>query len=198
MNGATRAALIALLAVGVAPTGPVHDQNARYLTQVDHLLYATPDLDLGVATIEKLLGIHATTGGQHLGFGTRNALVALGPLMYLEIIGPDPDQPKPAGPRRFGIDDLKGPKLIGWVSRATALDALVTRARAQGIALGDALSGGRKRPDGTMLTWRYTDPSAVIEHRLIPYFMDWDDSPHPATTAAPGARLVALRAEHPD
>jgi Glyoxalase-like domain len=175
-----------------------HAQDNRYLAQVDHLLYATPDLDLGIATIENLLGVRAAIGGQHLGFGTRNALIALGPSIYFEIIGPDPAQPKPAGPRRFGVDDLKEPKLIGWVSSATHLDALVVSARAQGIALGDALSGSRKRPDGTELTFGYTDPSAVIEHRLIPYFMDWGTSPHPATTSPQGARLVALRAEHPD
>jgi hypothetical protein len=197
MDRVTRAALLALLG-GIVSLTPVSAQDTRYLGQVDHLLYATPDLDVGIASIDKLLGVHATTGGQHLGFGTRNALISLGPLTYLEIIGPDPGQPKPAGPRRFGIDDLKAPQLIGWVSRSTGLDALVVRARAQGIPLGDALSGGRKLPDGRMLNWRYTDPSAVIEHRLIPYFMDWGDSPHPATTSAKGARLVALRAEHPD
>jgi hypothetical protein len=173
-------------------------QEDRYLAQVDHLLYATPDLDLGIHTIETLLGVRATAGGQHMGFGTRNALIALGPLTYLEIIGPDPAQTKPAGPRRFGVDELKEPKLIGWVSRATGLDALVVRARAQGIELGAALSGSRTRPDGTLLTFGYTDPSAIVEHRLIPYFMDWGTSPHPATTAPQGARLVALRAEHPD
>src|SRR5438128_5248411 len=117
MNRPTRAGLIMLLAGAIALTGPVHAQDTRYLAQVDHLVYATPDLDLGVATIEKLLGVRATTGGQHPGFGTRNALIALGPSMYFEIIGPDPEQPKPAGPRRFGIDELKEPKLIAWVSR---------------------------------------------------------------------------------
>src|SRR5262245_35503170 len=197
MRKPTHALFLSLLLLALlAPVG--HTQDNRYLAQVDHLLYATPDLDLGIARIENLLGVRAAIGGQHLGFGTRNALLALGPLIYLEIIGPDPAQPKPAGPRRFGIDDLKEPKLIGWVSVATQLDALVVRARAQGIALGDALSGSRKRPDGTDLTFGYTDPSAVIEHRLVPYFMDWGSSPHPATTAPPGARLVALRAEHPD
>ena len=45
--------------------------------------------------------------------------------MYFEIIGPDPAQPKPAGPRRFGVDDLKEPKLIGWIAVAKQLDALV-------------------------------------------------------------------------
>jgi hypothetical protein len=192
-----RAMLWLLLALSLTASRTLA-QGTGYLGQVDHLLYATPNLDLGISTIEKLLGVRATTGGQHLGFGTRNALIALGPLIYLEIIGPDPEQPKPSGPRRFGIDDLKEPKLIGWVSRATDLGALVVRARAQGIALGDALSGSRKRPDGTSLMFGYTDPSAVLEHRLIPYFMDWGTSPHPATTSPQGARLVALRAEHPD
>lgn len=186
-----------LLALSLTAAGALA-QGDGYLAQVDHLMYATPDLDIGVSTIEKLLGVRATTGGRHLGFGTRNALIALGPLIYLEIIGPDPEQPKPPGPRRFGIDDLKEPKLIGWVSRAANLEALVVRARAQGIALGDALTGSRKRPDGSLLTFGYTDPSAVIEHRLIPYFMNWGTSPHPATTSPQGARLVALRAEHPD
>jgi hypothetical protein len=72
MNMAMRAALAVLLASTLVLTRPVRVQNDRYLAQVDHLLYATPDLDLGVATIERLLGVHATTGGQHLGFGTRS------------------------------------------------------------------------------------------------------------------------------
>ena len=63
---------------------------------IDHLVYATPDLDLGIDTIERLLGVRATPGGQHLGAGTRNALVALGPGTYLEIVGPDPaNSPNP-------------------------------------------------------------------------------------------------------
>ena len=96
--------------------------RATLLAQIDHLVYATPDLDLGIATIDKLLGVRATPGGQHPGLGTRNALVALGPASYLEIIGPDPEQPKPAGPRRFGIDDLKAPRLLTWVAKGRDLD----------------------------------------------------------------------------
>jgi hypothetical protein len=168
------------------------------LPMVDHLVYATPDLELGIRTIEGLLGVHAAAGGQHPGLGTRNALVSLGPSTYLEIIGPDPEQPKSSQPLRFGIDSLETPRLVGWVAKATQLDEVVRRAHAAGVGLGAVVAGSRKRPDGVVLAWRYTDPSIVIERRLIPYFIDWGSSPHPAASAPQGARLVALRAEHPE
>jgi hypothetical protein len=168
------------------------------LAKVDHLVYAAPDLEVGIKRLEDLLGVRATPGGQHPGLGTRNALIALGPSTYIEIIGPDPDQPRPVGPRRFGIDDLEAPRLVGWVAKGIELEQLVSRARRSGVALGDVISGSRKRPDGVVLSWRYTDPNVVVADRLVPYFIDWGKSPHPAVTAAPGVTLVALRAEHPD
>src|ERR1700722_11791488 len=196
--------MVASLAVsiGLASAGhAVQGDSDNILARVDHLVYATPDLDVGIKRLEDLLGVRAAPGGQHPGLGTRNALIALGPSTYIEIIGPDPDQPKPAGPMRFGIDDLEAPRLVGWVAKGIELEQLVSRARRSGVALGDVISGSRKRPDGVLLSWRYTDPSVVIADRLVPYFIDWGTSPHPAataTTAAPGVTLVALRAEHPD
>jgi hypothetical protein len=49
-----------------------------------------------------------------------------------------------------------------------------------------------------MLTWRYTDPRTLVADGIVPFFIDWGTTPHPAATAAGGASLVALRAEHPD
>jgi hypothetical protein len=168
------------------------------LRQVDHIVYATPDLSLGIETAEKLFGVRATPGGQHPGLGTRNALIALGPSSYLEIIGPDPDQPKPAGPRRFGIDDLKAPRLLTWVAKGKSLDTFAADAKAHGVDLGAVIPGSRNRPDGVVLKWTYTDPQTVLADRLIPYLIDWGTSPHPSATAAKGVTLVGLRAEHPD
>jgi hypothetical protein len=168
------------------------------LVRLDHLVYATPDLQLGIDTIEQRLGVKATPGGQHPGLGTRNALVALGPTSYLEIIGPDPEQPKPTGPRRFGIDDLQAPRIVRWVVKTSELASVSEKAAKAGIKLGGLAIGSRRRPDGVVLTWRYTDPATVIADGLVPFFIDWGTSPHPALTAAPGATVVQLRAEHPD
>ena len=168
------------------------------LAQVDHLVYATPDLQLGIETAEKLFGVRATPGGQHPGLGTRNALIALGPASYLEIIGPDRDQPAPKGPRRFGIDSLKAPTLLTWVAKGKSLEKFAAEASTHGVNLGPVIPGSRKRPDGVVLSWSYTDPQTVLADRLVPYFIDWGASPHPSATAAKGVRLTGLRAEHPD
>jgi hypothetical protein len=182
--------LAALVLAGPAPTG--------VLAQVDHLVFATPDLGLGIDTAEKLFGVRATSGGQHPGQGTRNALVALGPTSYLEIIGPDPEQPRPAGGRRFGIDDLKAPHLLTWVAKGKSLEVFTANAKAHGVDLGAVIPGSRKRPDGVVLSWTYTDPRVVLADRLVPYLIDWGASPHPSATAAKGVTLLSLRAEHPD
>jgi hypothetical protein len=168
------------------------------LAQVDHLVYATPDLALGIETAEKMFGVRATPGGQHPGEGTRNALIALGPASYFEIIGPDPEQPKPARGRRFGIDEIAAPRLTTWVAKGQMLDAFAAKAKMRGVDLGAVIPGSRKRPDGVVLSWTYTDPRVVLADRLIPYFIDWGASPHPSATAAKGVTLRSLRAEHPD
>lgn len=189
--------LAALLAVSPFP-GAAQVAQKDVLAVVDHLVYATPDLQAGVERVERLVGLRASSGGQHPGRGTRNALLALGPASYLEIIGPDPDQPTPSQPRPFGIDDLKEPKLATWAAKGTGLEQLASEARRHGIQLGAVIPGSRRRTDGVMLTWRYTDPRTVVASGLVPFFIDWGTTPHPAATATHGASLVALRAEHPD
>jgi hypothetical protein len=88
--------------------------------------------------------------------------------------------------------------LTTWVAKGHDLEPFASRAAAQGVNLGSVISGSRKRPDGVVLAWRYTDPRTILADRLIPYFSDWGSSPHPSATAAKGVTLLSLRAEHPD
>lgn len=173
-------------------------EHAPLLSRVDHLVYATLDLGRGVEEIENLLGVRATPGGQHPGRGTRNALIALGPSSYLEIIAPDPQQPEPKQPRSFGIDKLKRSKLVAWFVKASDLSRFRNEAVRLGVPYGEVMSGSRRRPDGTELSWHFTDASVLVGDGLVPLLIDWGQSPHPASTAAKGASLVALQAEHPN
>jgi len=170
------------------------------LQAVDHLVYATPKLETSVEEIMGLLGVRATPGGQHPGRGTRNALIALSDAAYLEIIGPDPEQPAPPeGTRRwFGIDGIESPRLVAWAAKRTALETLAAEAARHGVKLGPVVSGSRTAADGTTLHWQFTDPAVVVGEGVVPFFIDWGNSPHPAASAARGPVLCALRGEHPE
>jgi len=167
------------------------------LSRVDHLVYASPDLDLGISRIEELLGVRASSGGSHKGLGTRNALVSLGPNCYLEIIAPDPAQSEFFSPRPFGVDDLQSPKLMTWAAKGTNLDSLVQQAAKQGIKLGEAFAMSRQLPEGQTLSWTLTFPMQTEGAGLIPFFIDWGETPHPSLSAAKGALLLKLTLEHP-
>jgi RimJ/RimL family protein N-acetyltransferase len=177
-------------------TGAAQD-SSRILSQVDHLVYATLDLDRTVADLERRLGVRATPGGQHPGRGTRNALIALGANSYLEIIGPDPEQPS-TNLQSLWFNDLKEPRLVTWAAKGTELERLRDSAVSHGVPMGEVSAGSRKRPDDVLLSWRTVSHLGPAAGGIIPFFIDWGDSPHPALSSARGVTLAGLRAEHPD
>src|SRR5262249_2506498 len=77
------------------------------------------------------------------------------------------------------------------------LDGLVETTAYRGVELGAIREGRRERSDGVVLTWKATDPNVMLADGLVPFFIDWGASPHPASGAAAGLTLVALRGEHP-
>jgi hypothetical protein len=168
------------------------------LPPVDHLVWGGPDLQREIERLEARTGVRAALGGRHPGEGTRNALIRLGPASYLELIAPDPTQARPRQPRWFGLDTLTEPRLVAWAAKSTDLDHRAATARDAGFPLGEVRSGQRELSGGRVLAWRLTYPDVRVESGLVPFFIDWGDSPHPAETAPGGIRLVDLRAEHPD
>jgi len=184
--------------MNAAASGGQPETAGGVLARVDHIVYAVPDLEEAVRDLENRLGVRASPGGRHPGRGTRNALIALGPSSYLEILGPDPDQPNPETPRWLGIDALTPPRIAGWAVKENDLEKLVADAARAGVQMGKVGRGSRRRPDGVLLSWRFTDPATVLGDGLVPFFIDWGTSAHPAATSEAHVTLVDLRAEHPD
>lgn len=165
---------------------------------VDHLVYGVPDLEAGMAGIERLLGCDVVPGGRHEDWGTRNALVSLGETCYLEIIGPDPDTTIDGDPVLFGLDVLEQPRLVTWAAKGNDLDVILERATTVGVDLGGVFPGSRQLPDGSVLAWRLTNPFAERINGTVPFFIDWGSSTHPAAMLPPGCDLVDLTVAHPD
>jgi Glyoxalase-like domain len=60
--------------------------------RIDHVIYATADLDEAAASVESELGLNVVPGGRHEGHGTHNRIVPLGGG-YLELMAvADPEE----------------------------------------------------------------------------------------------------------
>lgn len=144
-----------------------------------------------------MTGYTLVEGGPHVGVGTRNRLAGLGPGRYLEVVGPDPEQPEPERPRPFGIDGLAAARLVTWAVRVPDLDAALDAVRAVGHDPGPARAMSRRRPDGELLAWRLAFPPDDLGG-VVPFLIDWGDTAHPSTTLPTGSALDELVLTHPD
>ena len=167
---------------------------------IDHFAVAGGDLQNLTAWFTTESGVEPTAGGAHAGVGTRNALVSLGGGTYLELIAPDPDQPDPTQPRPFGIDSL-GPeqhRLTTFAVSVSDIDDAVARLAVIGVDLGRAQAMSRTRPDGVQLAWKLTLSIYPEGGGVLPFLIEWGDTPHPSASAAPGCTIDQVSFRHPD
>jgi catechol 2,3-dioxygenase-like lactoylglutathione lyase family enzyme len=89
--------------------------------RIDHVIYATRDLDRAAARLESELGVAALRGGRHEGLGTHNRILPLGGG-YLELLAVcDPEEAASSllGAALQARIEQRGEGLMGW---AVALD----------------------------------------------------------------------------
>ncbi len=182
-------------------------------TYIDHLVLAAQDLERACADFEKTTTIRPAFGGAHPGGGTHNALVAfdasngravprpmsgreIGAASYLEIIAPDPAQART--PMSAAFDGLAQPTLTHWAVRCSGLLTLADRLRALGWTPTEVRRMSRTPPNGARLDWELFGLRDHPYGGLAPFFIDWFDSPHPATTSPRVGALTQLRIAAPE
>lgn len=168
---------------------------------LDHLVVAAATLAEGVDWCESVLGVTPGPGGKHPLMGTHNRLFDISsaafPQAFFEIIAIDPGAPPPGRARWFGLDTVdlrRGPRLLHWVARSSALDAQRQALRAAGLDIGPAIAASRDTPQGR-LEWRISvpDDGQLQAGGALPTLIDWGRTPHPvASMAKPGITLHAL------
>lgn len=166
--------------------------------QTDHLILTSPDLETGMDYMEGLVGVRPVYSGQHLGLGTHNALLNLGKRTYFEVIAPDPSQDMSAQKLWIDIPVDSPPRLSRWVAQTDNLPACAAIAQKHNIPLGKINSGSRTQPDGTPIHWEATHPAVEHFDGLIPFFIDWGNSPHPSDQLPLMGGLIKIAATHPE
>jgi len=169
--------------------------------KLDHLVYIVPDLDDAMSEFERRLGVAPRPGGRHPGLGTCNAILPLEGETYLELMAIDREGPTPANPRPFGLDELQHARLATWAVRSHDIDSDVARARERGFDPGIVIGMSRDAPGGASLRWHLSIRREAFGDGLVPFVIDWGETPHPSQGSdalAEPTRLTALRAGHPD
>lgn len=155
--------------------------------KIDHPVYAAPDLGVAIDDLERRFGVGAEFGGEHNGLGTHNALLALGPTTYLEVIAAHADQPASSTRRSFGIYGLAEPRLAGRLPRHRRGHRAGAEPRFQP---GDAIPMGRADATGTVLRWQVT--LNALDGAPVPLLIDWGAIEHPARSAPQGLTLDSI------
>lgn len=167
---------------------------------IDHIVLAVQDVQAAVEEIADATGVRAELGGRFEGRGVYNHLLALQDGAYLEIIGPDPQQPGHEGPLPFGLH-LDGQRRVPhWCAKAGAdIEQRVAAAREAGFDIGEVRPLGRVLADGARLDWRLSVAGwPPLLDGLVPFLIDWGTAIHPSTTAVQGCTLIDFHGEHPD
>jgi hypothetical protein len=163
--------------------------------RIDHVVVTARYLEAGAEYVSGILGVTPQAGGRHPKMGTHNLLLRLGESVYLEVISPDPQAPRPEQPRWFGLDHLQpgaDPALSAWVVRCGDIYAT---AAACSEPLGDIQPMSRGS-----IQWRITIPAdgCVPLDGAAPALIAWQGDVHPASTLPDfGLSLAELRIFHP-
>ena len=176
------------------------DHGPKVPPMLDHILLGCSDLDNGVAFVEQHTGVRPAIGGVHPGRGTRNALLSLGELHYLEVIAPDAAQAGSKISRESLVNELRtltAPRIVDWAVHTNDINAVADRLRKAGVAFGGPTPGSRKRPDGKVLHWQTLNLEDDHDG-LLPFFIQWGaDSVHPSVDAPSGCRLESFAVGEP-
>jgi hypothetical protein len=157
---------------------------------IDHIVWYASDLEQGINDIEARFGIRATRGGTHTGLGTHNALLSLGERSYFEIIAPDPRQI--GGAWRDALLQSGQPGLFHWAVAVPNLNDVSEASRDDYLHGQAVVSASRESAALGKLSWKLLMPQSHRFGALIPFLIDWENSPHPAQALPRGCHLKSI------
>lgn len=163
--------------------------------RIDHFMYAVSSLDDGIAWAADTFGVEPAYGGEHVGLGTRNALLSLGDT-YLEIIAPDPAQSL-SGNTGERFANLSAGGLVTWAVQGNLAEIAQTL-KQHGVGTVGPNRTERNTAERDLLVWELLFPTGSSYGARMPFFIDWLACAHPSDTNPSGGAFKALNITVPD
>jgi hypothetical protein len=143
--------------------------------KIDHVIYGTADLDVASARIEAELGLDVLPGGRHVGQGSHNRIVPLGPG-YIELLAiADRAEAESSPIGRLLLKRLDEDGLIAWAVSGVDVPAVAER-------LGTPLHSVSR----DAMTAHVTGVEAALTESFLPFFVGSDSPRHPGESGTAG------------
>lgn len=166
---------------------------------IDHIVYAVPNLEEAMNQFEQQSGVRPVFGGFHTTEGTKNAIVNLSNVCYLEFLTADEENHQVQPPRWMGVDLITDPKITRWSLKSSDLKNDSEVLRNYNPSMGVVKGGQRRMTNRKLLTWEMAMPLAKPEVEIVPFLTDWQRSDtHPSEQLPEQCRLLRIIATHPD
>ena len=146
--------------------------------RIDHVIYATADLDAAAARLERELGLITRGGGRHEGLGTHNRIVPLGDG-YVELLAVADAEEAAGSDFGRGLQARLERRGDGWLGWVAAVDDVAPHAERLGTEVTTIRRAG--------LSARLTGVAEAMREPYLPFFISRDPGvPDPAAGAAAG------------
>ncbi len=149
--------------------------------RIDHVIYATRDLDRAAARLESELGIAALTGGRHEGLGTHNRIVPLGGgyLELLAVCDPEEAASSMLGAALQARIEQQAEGLMGWAIAVDDVEPMAARLETSVTTI--ARQG---------LTARLTGLAESLHRPFLPFFISRDSGVSDPGAVGDAGRIV--------
>jgi Glyoxalase-like domain len=158
--------------------------------RLDHVSYVTTHEQLAdtVQRLGSLIGSAFVDGGIHPRFGTRNFTCALKNGQYIEVVCPL-DHPATEQTPWGKAVKKKADEGGGWFTWVFSTENIAPFEERFGRV---AAEGHRTRPNGTELKWKQIGVQKILNHRELPFFIEWLTQNHPSHDGNPVAEILKI------
>lgn len=164
--------------------------------ELDHIMIGAASIDAGKAFVLELFQTEPIEGGTHSNLGTRNVLIGCGPEFYIEVLAAD-ETSSATSPFRSALEKVSPPETYTFIVRTDDLDEVIERAQKVGLTAIGPQRLERKTPEGETLTWRLLFLAGHAFGGLVPVFIDWEQTPNPATALPHSLELENFKVATP-